>query len=228
MSSPSPAAVRLLYGPIGFRGPLSRSSSVSRARFSALYMIGLGTWAVAGCWHREPLLALLAALLYVERALSGVRGSMVVGDVVYDERTAQRIALPLFELCNRAGCHPPTVVVKDDRTVRAGVRNSQGEVQLVLSGLLVDRLNDRQLRVLLAHEVAHLASGDLARARRRHVAGVAAGLAGAVSLGVAIGYRSSRTLTRSGMGFRASSTVSWNRSSSTRELNGLNSAIRAA
>ena len=190
MSSPSPPPARLLYGPISFHGPQSRTRAVSGARFFAIYMVAVGVWALAAGWHREHVLAALAALTYFEVALSGVRGSMLVGDVVYDESQVRRIAQPLFELCGRADCQPPTVVVRNDRIRGAAVRVSQGEKQLVFSGVLVDRLNDRQLRAIIAHEVAHLASGDLAGVRRRGVAGIAIGLAGAVVIGELIGYRS--------------------------------------
>jgi Zn-dependent protease with chaperone function len=190
MSSPSPPPARLLYGPIRFHGPQSRSRAVSGARFFALYTVAVGVWALAAGWNRQPVLSVLAALFYLQVALSGVRGSMLVGDVVYDESQVRRIAPPLFELCGRANCQPPTVVVRNDRIRGAAVRASQGEKQLVLSGVLVDRLNDRQLRAIVAHEVAHLASGDLTRVRRRAVTGVTTGLAGAVLIGVLIGYRS--------------------------------------
>ena len=189
MSSASPAETRLLFGPIRFHGPQSKSRSIGASRFVALYMIGLGVWAVAAGWPRQPVLAVLAGLIYVEVALSGLRVSMLVGDVVYDESQARRIARSLFELCDRAGCQPPTVVVRNDRLRGAAVRVWQGEIQLLLSALLVDRLTDRQLRAIIAHEVAHLAAGDLPRVRRRVVAGFAAGLAGAVLPGVAIGFR---------------------------------------
>lgn len=81
---------------------------------------------------------------------------------------ARRIAGPLTELCTRAGCAVPRVCVMSRTSRSAAVRGARdGAAQLVVSRQLLERLDDVELRCVLAHEVSHLAAGDIERGRRR-------------------------------------------------------------
>jgi heat shock protein HtpX len=80
---------------------------------------------------------------------------------MYGEELAGRIAPVLEDLCTRADCSTPKVVIRDDAVRAACVRKSRGRLLLVLSGSYLDRVDDRELRAVLAHEVVHIARDDL-------------------------------------------------------------------
>ncbi|HEX4863974.1 MAG TPA: M48 family metallopeptidase [Acidimicrobiales bacterium] len=100
---------------------------------------------------------------------------------MYSDGLAQRIVPPLSELCTRAGCPVPRVVLRDDVVRAAAVRQRKGHLQLVLSRQFVDRVDNRQLRAIMAHEIAHITMHDLrwskARAGVSMTVGTAAGVA---------------------------------------------------
>jgi heat shock protein HtpX len=81
--------------------------------------------------------------------------------VLYSDALAGRIAPLLEELCTRAACTTPKVVIRDDAMRAACVRKHRGRLLLVLSGSYLDRVDDRELRAVLAHEVVHIARDDL-------------------------------------------------------------------
>jgi heat shock protein HtpX len=92
------------------------------------------------------------------------------------EAEAPRLHLMVAELAARAGIPKPRVFVIEDPHANAFAtgRNPKHAVVAVTTGIL-DVLDDRELRGVLAHEIAHVANRDIL------VASVAAGLAAAVS-----------------------------------------------
>lgn len=130
-----------------------------------LFVFGL--WALAGSWHNHPVLGVTAAVVYLELGLASLRVASLSGGVVYNEELAQRIAPVLVGLCNKAGCQLPRVIIRDDAIGAACVRSARRRVLLVVSKPFVDRVDDRQLRAILAHEVVHIARRDLTSVKTR-------------------------------------------------------------
>lgn len=152
---------------VEFGQPRGRVRAGWRLWFNSAYFLALGGWAVAGSWHRYRVLGIVSGLVYLELMLATFRLATLSGAVMYDQGMARRIAVPLIELCRRARCAVPNVVVRDDAVRAASVRRRRGRVSLVVSGPFVDRVDDRQLRALLAHEVIHIARNDFAPIRIR-------------------------------------------------------------
>ncbi|HLK45110.1 MAG TPA: M48 family metallopeptidase [Acidimicrobiales bacterium] len=151
---------------VAFREPTTRTSP--RAWLMSTYMLLLAAWSVVASLHAHLWLGVLSAAVFVEFGLAGVRGRQLAGSPVFDEHLATRIARPLTELCAGAGCAVPRVSVLSRSTRAAFVRPGRDEAPLlVIAQPLVAALDDLELRAVLAHEVSHVAAGDLERARRR-------------------------------------------------------------
>lgn len=148
-----------------------------RVRLNALLFVAYGVWAAVLTVHGAPVLGPVAALVFVELALAAYRVSTVTGSTVTDETAAARVAPLLDELCARARCPVPRVVLRDDTVRAAAVRRQRKETTLVLSRPFVARIDDQALKAILAHEVVHLVRGDLRAARVRAVVALAAGFA---------------------------------------------------
>lgn len=80
--------------------------------------------------------------MYLELTLAVFRVSTLVGGVVYREELAERIAPLLEDLCTRAACSLPRVVIRDGAVRVAEVRKARGRALLVLSDHYVDRVDD--------------------------------------------------------------------------------------
>jgi hypothetical protein len=80
---------------------------------------------------------------------------------------AQRIAPILTDICARLHVVVPYVSVRDDALRPAGIRRVRGQTILILSRTLAIGLGEAELRGLIAHEIAHLACGDLESSRRK-------------------------------------------------------------
>lgn len=171
----------MVFGPVAFEPPSGPPKSRFGVWLNAVYLLIIGIWAVAGSWHRYPVLGVFAGLVYFELSFAAMRTVRFVGQVVYSDAVAQRIVPPLTELCGRAACQIPRVVLRDDVVRAAAVRRRKGRLQLVLSRQFVERVDNRQLRAIMAHEVAHIAKRDLRWAKTRAwtslFVGVAAGIA---------------------------------------------------
>lgn len=163
----------------------SQAGSVVGARkwLRALYMLAFAIWSIAAGWHRYPWLGVVAALFYLEFGLAGLRLATLTGSTVFSDELSQRIAPPVVELCAKAGCAQPRVVIRDDAVRAASVRAGRGGARLVVSQQFAASVDDRQLRALLAHEVVHVARGDLKWAWARLVLSMV--LAGAGTLALA-------------------------------------------
>ena len=153
---------------VRFAPPRSRGRTGGRLWFNSVYFVLLGIWAVAGSWHRHRVIGILAGLVYLELVLTFVRIASLSGAVVYDQQLAQRIAKPLLELCGKARCDVPIVVIRDDGMRAAAVRRGRRRrLVMVVSGPFFNRMDDRQIRAIIAHELIHVARNDFAAIRRR-------------------------------------------------------------
>src|SRR5947199_4742939 len=133
----------------------------------ALYFAGLGLWSFYAARNGHPVLGTIAAVLFAELSAVALRGAAKIGGVVYDTDAAQRIAGPLMELCAKARCPVPHVGIRTDSTRAAYVAPHKNADVLFISRRFLAAVDDRQLRGLIAHEVIHLAYGELRAAKRR-------------------------------------------------------------
>jgi heat shock protein HtpX len=133
----------------------------------ALLLVGYAAWAAVLGVRGEPVLGPLAAVILLEFALAYFRAARIMGGVVSDEAVAARVGPVVADLCGRAGCAVPRVMLRDDSVRVAGVRRMNGRMTIVLSRPFVERVSDPELTALLAHEVVHIARGDLDAARGR-------------------------------------------------------------
>jgi heat shock protein HtpX len=175
------------FGGVVFQSPRGRARVRGGLWFNSVYFLALGVWAVIGSWDQNRVLGLLAGVVYLELTLSMFRASTLVGGVVYREDLAERIAPLLEDLCKKAACTVPKVVIRDDAVRVALVRRARGQLLLVLSAPYVQRVDDRQLGAILAHEVVHIARDDLGWAQIRLWASMFFALVGAIAVGAAAG-----------------------------------------
>jgi heat shock protein HtpX len=104
--------------------------------------------------------------MYLELLLAMLQTARHRGSVKFEADRAGRVAPCLEELCRKAGCLIPKVIIRDGVTRAAAVGNSHGRTVLLMSGRFVDLLDDRELRAILAHEVIHVTRQDLNSLRR--------------------------------------------------------------
>ena len=176
------------FGTVEFQPPRGRVGARGRLWFNSLYFLTLGVWAVVGSWHRHRVLGLVAGVVFLELTLAVFRVSTLVGGVVYQEELAERIAPLLEGLCTRAACAVPKVVIRDDAVRVATVRQGRGRrLLLVLSAPYVQKVDDRQLGAILAHEVVHIARDDLGWAKIRMWASLLFAAVGAIAVGATAG-----------------------------------------
>ena len=149
------------------RAPAHRHADRDQRYVGAAILLGAGVWSAVLAGFGDPVLSSLAALVWLEFALSGFRVARVTGAVVEDNMLALRLAPVLVDVCRRLGCALPRVALRDDALRPVFVRRSRGVVMLTLSQGLALRLNDAELRGIIAHEIAHVAYGDLDRSQRR-------------------------------------------------------------
>jgi heat shock protein HtpX len=74
--------------------------------------------------------------------------------------TARRLRNRVERLAHMADMSPPNVAVLDAETPNSFVASRPGDQTLFATTGLVDRLDDRELDAVLAHELAHLKNGD--------------------------------------------------------------------
>ena len=167
--------------------PRRRQRHFMRVRLNLLLFLGYAGWSLVAALHGQRLLGALAVLVWLEFALATFRIGTQTGQVVQDPTTADRVIPILLPLCAAVGCQPPRLVLRDDRLRAAAVRRRKKSDLLILSRPFLQRVDDDELRAILAHEVVHLAHNDLRRARGRSIAALAGG---AVLGGVSGGYSS--------------------------------------
>jgi Zn-dependent protease with chaperone function len=174
-------------GSVTFQPPRGRVRATANVWLFSLYWLGLGVWAVVGSWHSHRALGIVAGVVLVEVALAFVRTAMLSGAVVYRTEQAERIAAPLAQLCDKAACLLPKVVVRDDAIRAAAVMKKKDKVLLVVSEPFIDRVDDRQLVAILAHEVIHIARNDLKRASTFKWVLMGFAFAGSITVAVVFG-----------------------------------------
>ncbi len=132
-------------------------------------------WAFALAFSGQPVLGPLSGLVLLEISLLGYRVLAMRGRVLDDPTLVARVDRPLRELCLRAGTAPPRVVVLSDGLRAMAVGRRKGQVLLIASARFLEGIDDRALRGVVAHEVAHLRRADLAVARATRLAVMLAG-----------------------------------------------------
>jgi Zn-dependent protease with chaperone function len=157
--------------------PPGESNNRRVMRMRALACMGFGLWAAVLGARGEPVLGPIAAVILLEFSLVLFRSSLIVGGVVSDDVVAARVGPVVTDLCGRAKCGAPRIMLRDDFLRIAGVVRVKGRITIVLSRPFAERVSDQELTGLLAHEVVHIARGDLGGARGRAVAGVLGGYA---------------------------------------------------
>ena len=125
------------------RAPAHRHADRDQRYVAAAIFLGAGVWSAVLAGFGDPVLSSLAALVWLEFALSGFRVARVTGAVVEDNMLALRLAPVLVDVCRRLGCALPRVALRDDALRPVFVRRSRGVVMLTLSQELALRLNDR-------------------------------------------------------------------------------------
>jgi Zn-dependent protease with chaperone function len=152
-----------------------RSNNRRNVRIRALLFLGLGLWAAVLSARGEPVLGPIAAVILLEFSFIIFRSSMMVGGVVSDDALAVRVGPVVTELCDRAKCVAPRIMLRDDLVRVAGVMRVKGRITILLSRPFAERVSDQELTALLAHEVIHIARGDLKAANGRAIVGVFGG-----------------------------------------------------
>lgn len=179
-SAGSAVATVLIQGVAFQRANQRPNVERDRRRRSAAVFVVMAGWSAVLAAYGQPILGPIAAVVWLELAIVSYRVAGVTGSVTEDQVLALRIAPLLTDICARLGCAPPWVSVRDDNLRVAGIRLVRKQPVLILSRSLAIRLSDAELRGIMAHEIAHLASGDLEAARRRGL------WASALALGVAL------------------------------------------
>jgi heat shock protein HtpX len=136
-------------------------------RLAVLPLIGGGVWSAALATQGRAILGVTSALVLFEFALANWRLAGITRGAADDLPLAERVAPLLRQLCYQARCDVPRVSLRADAVRTAAVIWSRRRPVLILSCEFGHRLTDDELRGILAHEVAHLAYGDLDAARQR-------------------------------------------------------------
>jgi Zn-dependent protease with chaperone function len=164
---------RIVFAPASQK----QQGDVRRAQFGAAYFAAGAIWALGVAVAGEPVYGTIAALVLIEVSLYAFRASRLTGRVIADERVIQRVSPLLLDLCAKAACTPPRVVVRSDALLAAAVRRRRGHVDLLLSQPFTEDVNDQQLKALIAHEVIHIVHRDFFVVRTRGMVALLAGLA---------------------------------------------------
>ncbi len=128
----------------------------------------LGRW--LGGWVPGALLALLAAGAACRYCAPVVLRLYRAREV--DAREAPHLLAMVRELARRADLPTPRVFVLDEPTPNAFVTGCHARrASLVLTSGILQRLDERELRAVLAHEFAHVLRGDMLPASLAAAAG---------------------------------------------------------
>jgi heat shock protein HtpX len=143
-------------------------------RFACGYLAALfamlALWSAAVSAPHHPVLGALAAVVWVQLAVLMFRQLRVAGGLAADDAAAARITPIVRDLSERMDIGPIRVLLRSDAMRPAAVFSRGGSTRLVLSLPYLRRIDDTELRALLAHEFSHLTGDDMRVAKRRALA----------------------------------------------------------
>ena len=146
------------------RARIARAISLGVA---SLYLVGALVWAVAQLVAgRSPYLFVPGIVFLAQLLVITIRSKALGGPVLSDPVAESRISPILLELCQSMNCEVPRVAIRRSRT-SAGIVGQRNQPTLLVSPDLLSALNDKELRAVLAHEVAHVSNGDLGGFKRQ-------------------------------------------------------------
>lgn len=137
----------------------------TRVAFAATIYLVFGVWSLGLAFNGQPVLGAVCAFLWLEFGILSLRLAALAGGPVADPELAARVGAAVAEVRARAGCALPRISLRNDtRRVAAVVLRGKRPL-LILSRDFGTSLTDQELRGIVAHELAHVALGDLAIAR---------------------------------------------------------------
>lgn len=128
-------------------------------------LLGLAVWATVLAFAGEPILGPLCAVVWFELAAVTYRVGAIAVGAVEDPLVAARLGKVLADVSTRAGCALPRVSLRGDTIRVAAVRVRARRPVLLISRDYVNRVTDDELRAIVAHEMGHIAFGDLTSMR---------------------------------------------------------------
>ncbi|MGA2283143.1 MAG: M56 family metallopeptidase [Candidatus Dormibacteria bacterium] len=165
-----------------------RSGAPSRATVVLVpaVCVCIAGWSAALAFNGEPALGPIAAILNLQFAAVLLCTSGRFRGVDPGAAAQWRVQTILAELCPRAGCAMPQVTVTRGGTRPIGVRGGWGRqpAVLLISVEHLDRLGDRELRAVVAHELIHVRHKDSTAARARGLGALAVAVALVVAAAV--------------------------------------------
>ena len=167
MTARQAGGARLIrFGSTEFRAPQGPQKLRVSVAVRVVVYVAFAAWSVVGNWKRQPVLAVLSCLVYLELAALMIHASACTGGIVYSDEIARRIGTPLRSSAGGHNARSHGSSSTNTRTRVLAVLRRRGPVVLLLVSLqALDRLDDRQLRAILAHEIVHVVHGDPRRLR---------------------------------------------------------------
>lgn len=146
------------------RGRSGQGTGPRVAFVAAIHFVFFG-WSLIVAFNGEPILGALCAFLWLEYALMVIRLQSLVGGPVEDALLAARVGAIVSDVRGRLGCDLPRISLRNDTRRIAAVVQRGKRPLLTLSRPFIATLSDDELRGIVAHEMAHMALGDLTTAR---------------------------------------------------------------
>lgn len=144
----------------------SRQESIRRVLGYAIPLVEAALCVILAVSGRLTILFAFGALFAVQQVILTHQVRKLTNPISEDLDSQARVSSILKQLCIAASCPIPEVTLRQT-SIPAGVLPKRGQALLLLSTDFVQRANDDELRAVIAHEVAHLMSNDVAIARRR-------------------------------------------------------------
>ncbi|HXZ99666.1 MAG TPA: M56 family metallopeptidase [Candidatus Binatia bacterium] len=155
--------------------PPVRPARAGAALVTAGLWICLCGWSLATALQGQPVLGAVSGFFDLQLSVLAFRlGRLQRGDDL-DPVARGRVGLVMSELCWRLGWPPLGVRVVSFSAHLMGVRMRDRPPTLVVAQPFVDRLTDRELRTLVAHELAHIGRRDNRATTVRNLAALVLG-----------------------------------------------------
>jgi Zn-dependent protease with chaperone function len=169
MGSRAATATGFVVGDVFFEVNRRSKRTLMRARgFLLLVYAGIGAECIVQAFRNtstvHTVFSVLGALVCVQVIALSRRSRFLIGPTYSDRDMQERVAPIVTELCAKADQPLPHVAIRDGAYL-AAVVPAKSDALLIVNRDALRTLNDEQLRCVIAHEVAHLRAGDLARAR---------------------------------------------------------------